>query len=96
MVLSVALGAVAPFGAWAAPVASAIPGYEACAPGDTHRIDVRGVSCEYAATVVSAYQWEGDKYQEIYEFTCYTAQYDVRPVVLTCVAGEQEIVVSEL
>ena len=80
----------------ASPSASAIPGYEACPPGDTYQLDVRGVSCEYAAQVASAYEWEGDKWQDLYEFTCYSAQYDVYPIVLTCVSGDSEVVVSEV
>ena len=78
------------------PSASAIPGYDACPPGGQYQLDVKGVGCEYAATVASAYEWEGDKYQDIYEYTCYSAQYDVRPIVLTCVSGDNEIVVSEI
>ncbi|MET0450235.1 MAG: hypothetical protein ABW137_00225 [Mycobacterium sp.] len=81
----------------ASPTAAAIPGYLACPPGDEYQLDIRGdVTCEYAATVASAYEWEGDKYQDLYEFTCYSAQYDVYPVVLTCVRGDDEVVVSEV
>ena len=54
------------------------------------------MSCDDASTVVSGYEWDGDKYQDLDEFTCYSAQYDVCPVVLTCVSGDREIVVSEL
>lgn len=93
VLLTVAFVAVA---VAASPTAGAIPGYVSCPPGDTHRLDVRGVGCDDASTVVGAYRWEGDKFQTISEFTCYSAQYDVYPIVLTCVGGESEIVVSEL
>lgn len=80
----------------ASPSAVAIPGYQACPPGDTYALDVRGISCEDAARVASTYDFEGDKFQEIEGYTCYGAQADVYPIVLTCVAGDSEVVVSEI
>ncbi len=80
----------------ASPCASAIPGFTSCPAGNVYQIDVRGaVTCEEGAAVTSNYKWEGDKYQDIADFTCYSAQYDVYPIVMTCVRGDDEVVVSE-
>lgn len=78
------------------PTAVAIPGYLDC-PGDTLDLAVAGgISCEEAETVAAAYDLAGDKYQDVYDFTCYGAAADVYPIVYTCVRGDQEIVVSEV
>lgn len=80
----------------ASPPAAAIPGYLECPPGNTLDLDVAGgISCEEAEVVAAGYDPAGDKYQDVYDFTCYSAAADVYPIVYTCVHGDQEIVVSE-
>lgn len=79
------------------PSAAAIPGYLECPPRDDLGLDIAGgLTCEEAATVATAYDPAGDKFQSVADFTCYGAAADVYPIVYTCVRGEQEIVVSEV
>lgn len=79
------------------PSAAAIPGYLECPPGDTLGLDIAGgVTCEEAEWVAVRYDPAGDKYQDVFDFTCYGAAADVYPIVYTCVRGNDEIVVSEL
>lgn len=78
-----------------APAASAIPGFGSCAPYNGYQIDVKNVACE-DAWVVDAYDWEsGPKFQTIAGYDCYTGTADVKPIVLTCVSPDGELVVSE-
>jgi hypothetical protein len=78
-----------------APSASAIPGFQPCEPHSGYRIDVKGVACE-DAWLVDAYDWEsGPKFQTIAGYDCYTGTAQVRPIVLTCVSSNGELVVSE-
>jgi hypothetical protein len=76
------------------PIANAIPGYDSCGVYSGYQIDVKGVNCG-DSWLVDAYDWEGAKFQSFGEYNCYTAQYDVKPIVLTCVSPGGELVVSE-
>ncbi|HKV19593.1 MAG TPA: hypothetical protein VJR50_11210 [Mycobacterium sp.] len=78
-----------------APTATAIPGYQSCGPYNGYQIDVRNVACE-DAWLVDAYDWvSGPKFQTIAAYDCYTGTAAVRPIVLTCVSPDGELVVSE-
>jgi len=78
-----------------APTAAAIPGFESCPMYGGYQIDVKNVACE-DAWVVDAYDWQsGPKFQTVAGYDCYTGTADVRPIVLTCVSPDGELVVSE-
>jgi hypothetical protein len=79
---------------YSAPGASALPGFTPCPPYKGYQIDVMGVPCEDAWRV-DAYDWEGDKFQAIMEYDCYSSTIDQKPIVLTCVSQQGELVVSE-
>lgn len=80
----------------AAPTAAAIPGYLACPspPGLQYEV-VGGVTCA-DTWVADSYDYQGDKYQDIANFTCYSGTADQRPVVLTCVSENGELVASSV
>ncbi len=80
----------------AAPTASAIPGYVPCPspPGLQYEV-VGGVTCA-DTWVADSYDQQGDKYQDIANFTCYGSTADQKPVVFTCVSDSGELVVSAI
>ncbi len=51
--------------------------------------------CEEARETAAGYSLDGAKVQEVGPYTCEGGEADTRPVVFTCVAGDNEIVVSE-
>jgi hypothetical protein len=91
--LAAGLGAA---GISAAPSAAAIPGYLACPSPPGLQYDVVGdVTCA-DTWVVDSYDPQGDKYQDIANFTCYSGTAEQRPVVLTCVSENGELVASSV
>ena len=84
ILLAAGLGAT---GMVAAPTAAGIPGYQ---------IEVMGMLCS-DSWLFDAYNFEeGDKYQQIMNFTCYSSTVDQKPIVLTCVSSDGELVVSAI
>jgi hypothetical protein len=53
------------------------------------------VPCETAKSTVSGYDPQGSKVQEVGAYTCEGGEAAVRPLVFTCVAGDNEITASE-
>jgi len=74
--------AVAP-GAVAQP-----PGGEHCAPanGQSIVINVGDIDCATAADFAAQYDPNGDKFQVIGPFTCYSGNAMTAPLIFTCVA----------
>jgi hypothetical protein len=77
-----------------APIASVIPGFESCPMYGGYRIDAKNVACG-DAWLVDVYDWQGAKFQTIENYDCYSGTVDVKPIVLTCVSPDGELVVSE-
>ena len=77
-----------------APTAGAIPGFESCPIYGGYQIDAKNDACE-DAWLVDTYDWEGAKFQTIADYDCYSGTVDVKPIVLTCVSPDGELVVSE-
>ena len=82
-------------------VAGATPAVAAptaqCAARDGYQIAVQSgdLGCDTAYGIAAAYDRDGDKYQVIGDFTCYSAVADVYPIVLLCVSGDTEFAVSQ-
>jgi len=53
------------------------------------------VPCERAKSTVAGYDPDGEKVQEVGAYTCEGGEAAVRPLVFTCVAGDNEITASE-
>lgn len=68
-----------------------------CAPQGGCSIQIYGdLTCEDAYGVAAGYDLDGDKFQEVGPFTCYTSPADFRPIVFQCAAGETDFAVSAL
>lgn len=79
-----------------APTASALPGYQACPAPEGHLVEVGGAAtCVEASAAVEGYDWGGERVQFIGRFDCYSAPADVRPIVLICADGDDEVVMSQ-
>jgi hypothetical protein len=80
----------------AAPTAVAIPGYQPCPSPPGYQIEVKGMLCS-DSWLFDAYNFDdGGKYQQIMNFTCYSSTVDQKPIVLTCVSSDGELVVSAI
>ena len=78
-----------------APSAAAAPGYQPCPSPHGQLIEVGGAAtCADAALVVDGYDRDGEKVQFIGAYSCYTAPADVRPIMLICADGDNEVVLS--
>lgn len=53
------------------------------------------VPCEQAKSTVAGYDPDGEKVQEVGAYTCEGGEAAVRPLVVTCVAGDNEITASQ-
>ncbi len=75
-------------------VADAAPTVQ-CAPQGDYQIQLYGdIACADAYDIATAYDLDGEMFQEISVFTCYTAPSDVRPIVFQCAAGDTDFAVS--
>jgi hypothetical protein len=96
----VVLPAALLFVAAAAPVgiASADPAPQQCPARGAQQIDIVDgpVTCDQAYQVVGAYDFQGQKYQEIQGFTCYTGNAMTMPTVLSCVSGNADFAVNQV
>lgn len=80
----------------AAPTAAAIPGYQPCPSPAGYQVEVSGLSCD-DSWLFDAYDFEfGDKYQQFGDFMCYSSTVDQKPIELTCVSGDGQLVVSSV
>ena len=64
------------------------PGGEHCAPvnGQSIVITVGDIDCATAADFAAQYDPNGDKYQQIGPFTCYSGNAMTAPLIFQCVA----------
>lgn len=78
-------------------VASAAPGVS-CPPQNQSQIDIVDgpVTCGDAYATAGQYQAEGEKYQQIGPFTCYTGNAMTLPVVLSCTSDAAEFAVNNI
>ena len=66
-----------------------------CAPQWGYQISLYGyLTCAEAYDIAARYDVDGEKYQEIDPFTCYTAPSDVRPIIFQCAHGDNDFAVS--
>jgi hypothetical protein len=78
-------------------VGSAAPGVS-CPPQNQSQIDIVDgpITCGDAYATAGQYQAEGEKYQQIGPFTCYTGNAMTLPVVLSCTSDTAEFAVNNL
>ena len=78
-------------------VASATPGVS-CPPQNQSQIDIVDgpITCGDAYATAGQYQAEGEKYQQIGPFTCYTGNAMTLPVVLSCTSDTAEFAVNNI
>jgi hypothetical protein len=77
-------------------ISSAEPGVTNCQPVNGSSIDIVNgpISCVDAYATAGRYQADGEKYQQIDAFTCYSGNAMTAPVVLSCVSDVSEFAVS--
>ena len=68
------------------------PGGEHCAPanGQSIVITVGDIDCVTAADFAAQYDPNGDKYQQIGPFTCYSGNAMTAPLLFQCVADTED------
>ncbi|WP_313675230.1 hypothetical protein [Mycolicibacterium sp.] len=71
---------------------AANPGVERCEPQDGRRIEIHAgtISCAQAYSTAASYDLQGEKYQEIGLFNCYTGTAQTAPMLLVCSSGGVE------
>ncbi|OYN82187.1 hypothetical protein CG716_02610 [Mycolicibacterium sphagni] len=76
-------------------VCAAAPGVS-CPPQNQSQIDIVDgpITCGDAYATAAQYQAEGEKYQQIGPFTCYSGTAMTQPVVLNCTSDSAEFAVS--
>jgi hypothetical protein len=76
-------------------ISSADPGVS-CPPQNLSQINIVNgpISCGDAYATAGQYQAEGDKYQQIGPFTCYSGNAMTLPVVLSCTSDAAEFSVN--
>lgn len=79
-------------------VAAAEPVQQQCQARGAQQIDILNgrLNCDQAYQVVGAYDFQGQKYQEIQGFTCYTGNAMTMPTVLSCVSADADFAVNQL
>jgi len=77
-------------------VSSAEPPVNHCPPQDQSQVDIVNgpITCGEAYATAGQYQAEGDKYQQIGPFTCYTGNAMTLPVVLSCASDASDFAVN--
>lgn len=67
-----------------------------CPPKDGRTIDITAgkITCDDAYSTVATFDWQGQKFQQIDGFMCYTGTAQTAPVVLVCSSDEVEFTVS--
>jgi hypothetical protein len=67
-----------------------------CPARDAQQIDIIDgpITCDGAYQIVGQYTSDGEKYQQIEGFTCYTGNAMTVPVVLSCVSGDSDFAVN--
>jgi len=63
-----------------------------CLPQGPYKVNVSGgdVECPRAYDIARAFNLTGEKYQEVADFTCYTANSQLEPLIFQCVSGTSE------
>ncbi|MBB3602866.1 hypothetical protein FHT40_002527 [Mycolicibacterium sp. BK556] len=79
-------------------VASAEPLQQQCEARGPQQIDILNgrLSCDQAYQVVGGFDFQGEKYQDVLGFTCYTGNAMTLPTVLSCVSPDAEFAVNQL
>ena len=79
-------------------MASADPVQEHCWARGTQQIDIVNgpINCDQAYQIVGAYSPQGDKYQDIQGFTCYSGNAMTLPTVLSCVSNNADFAVNQV
>ncbi|WP_445166312.1 hypothetical protein ACTXG7_20955 [Mycolicibacterium sp. Dal123E01] len=79
-------------------VAAADPVQQHCPVRGAQQVDIvnGSVNCDQAYQVVDAYSPQGDKYQDIQGFTCYSGNAMTMPTVLSCVSGNADFAVNQI
>ena len=95
LTIACSLAVLAALAATAGPgagVAAAQPPEGWCAPQDQYKINIsQGTfDCPHAYNIASAYNLTGEKYQDIAEFTCYSANSQLAPLLFQCVSNTSE------
>jgi hypothetical protein len=67
-----------------------------CQPQDGRRIEISAgaITCEQAYAAAARYDLQGQKYQNIDAFTCYTGTAQTAPIFLVCTSPDAEFSVS--
>jgi hypothetical protein len=81
-----------------AGVAAADPVQQQCQARGTQQIDIFNgpLNCDQAYQIVGAYDFQGQKYQDIQGFTCYTGNAMTMPTVLSCASPNGDFAVNQL
>ena len=81
-----------------AGVAGADPVQQQCQARGIQQIDLLNgpVNCDQAYQIVGAYDFQGQKYQDIQGFTCYTGNAMTMPTVLSCASPNGDFAVNQL
>lgn len=94
--LWVAAAALAAVGMAPAGVAQAGPTTD-CDPQGGYFIQIYGdLSCADAYAIAAGFDLQGEAFQELGTFTCYTSPADVRPIIFQCADGDIDFAVSQV
>ena len=68
-----------------------------CKPQDDYQINIAvgDITCEDAYEIADEYDLDGEKYQDIGSFQCYTGTAQTRPLIFQCVSDSAEFALSE-
>jgi hypothetical protein len=81
-----------------AGMAAADPVQQHCPAQGAQQIDIINgpVGCDEAYQIIGGYDRQGQKYQEIQGFTCYSGNAATLPMVLSCVSGNADFTVNSM
>jgi hypothetical protein len=54
------------------------------------------LSCADAYAIAAGFDLQGEAFQELGTFTCYTSPADVRPIIFQCADGDIDFAVSQV
>ena len=68
-----------------------------CAPQGGYQIQIFGdIECAEAYDVASVFDRDGEKWQDLYDYTCYSGTADILPIIFQCVSQRGEFSVSQI